>query len=225
MAAAAVALLAGCAAPFALPNRTDTAGSASPTQTAGAAGGAVDPDAAAETKPPTRRPSAQRLYSQDEVSALAGSIVGPDGHLATVLDAHDFWNQIQNVHFGAGVAEVSPKECSDQLGWATLTADGLPAAGSVIGTAAHPAFVAVSADRDDVLALTFEGITRLERCSPVTMIFDDGTATAEYRQASAFSDAGVPPAEGSAAAVKERGPGSGLLDLEVPALLSCRARS
>ena len=77
------------------------------------------------------------------------------------------------------------------MGWATLTADGLPAAGSVTGTVAHPAFVAVSADRDDVLALTFEGISKLDRCSPVTLTFDDGTAIVEYRRASAFSDAGM----------------------------------
>ena len=191
MAAVAVALLAGCTAPFALPARTDTSGSSSPTQTPGVAGAATGPDAATETKPPTPRPITQRLYTQDEVSALAGSIVGPDGHLATVLDDDDFWDQNQSVHFGAYTAEVSPKDCSNQLGWATLTADGLPAAGSFTGTEANPAFVAVSADRNDALALSFEAISRLDRCSPLTLTYANETATVEYRRASAFSDAGM----------------------------------
>lgn len=146
MAAVAVVFLAGCTAPFALPARTDTTGSSSPTQTPGVAGAATGPDAATETKPPTPRPITQRLYTQDEVSTLAGSIVGPDGHLATVLDDDDFWDQNQSVHFGAYTAEVSPKDCSNQLGWATLTADGLPAAAfsdagmtyAVIGTITPP---------------------------------------------------------------------------------------
>ncbi len=41
------------------------------------------------------------------------------------------------------------------------------------------------------MALTFEGISQLERCSPVTLTYKNGTAIVDYRRASAFSDAGM----------------------------------
>lgn len=131
-------------------------------------------------------------YSQAEVEALASAATNPDGTPVTLLSEADFWEANYRVHFGVTEkGAVSPKECYAQLAWATLTSDGIPSAGSLGGMPGHPAFVAVSGDRNDMLEMTFDDIAQLENCSPVQLNNGSDTATATYQQASAFTDAGA----------------------------------
>jgi hypothetical protein len=123
------------------------------------------------------------------VEALAGAVTGPGGNTGPVLTGGDLWDQTQSLHFGAGAVQVSPADCAGVLAWAMLMSDGLPAAGTVSGTLADPVFLAISADRDDVLALAFPSVVELPDCSPARLTLENGTATATYRRASAFTDA------------------------------------
>lgn len=99
------------------------------------------------------------------------------------------WDENQSLHFGAGSARVSPAECSDVLAWAMLLSAGLPAAGTFSGTRAEPVFIAVSADRDSVLALAFPSVFKLPDCSPANLTVENGSFTVTYQRASAFTDA------------------------------------
>ncbi|KUM33512.1 hypothetical protein [Arthrobacter sp. EPSL27] len=175
-------LAPGSAAPPASPADSEETGSASDSGASGAAG-AAGPGKSAPPAP------AARLFSQEEVEALAGSVAGPGGEIGDVLTGGDLWDVSQSFHFGAGAAEVSPSGCADVLAWAMLMSDGLPAAGTFSGTRAEPVHLVVSADRGDVLALAFPTIFKLPDCSPVSLTVVDGTATANYRRASAFTDA------------------------------------
>ncbi|MFE4543005.1 hypothetical protein [Arthrobacter sp. NPDC056727] len=130
-----------------------------------------------------------RLFSQAEVEALAGLVAGPGGASGKVLTGGPLWDQNQSLHFGAGAARVSPAECSGVLAWGMLMTAGLPAAGTFSGTRAEPVFVAVTADRDAVLALAFPSIFKLPDCSPANLTIEDGSFTATYQRASAFTDA------------------------------------
>lgn len=153
---------------------------------------AASPEITSSTSPEVQEPNVfTHLYSQAEVEALASATTNPDGTPTTLLSEADFWEANYRVHFGVtDEGSVSPKECYKQLAWATLTADGIPSAGSVGGTPEHPAFVAVSGDRQGMLTQTFNGISRLENCSPVQLDNGGETATATFQQASAFTDAG-----------------------------------
>ncbi|WP_410554409.1 hypothetical protein [Arthrobacter globiformis] len=75
------------------------------------------------------------------------------------------------------------------LAWAMLMSAELPAAGTFSGTRAEPVFVAISADRDAALTLAFESVFKLPDCSPATLTVEDGSFTATYQRASAFTDA------------------------------------
>lgn len=132
---------------------------------------------------------AARLFSQAEVETLAGIVAGPGGVSGEVLSGERLWDENQSLHFGAGSARVSPAECSDVLAWAMLMSAGLPSAGTFSGTRAEPVFIAVTADRDAVLALAFSSISKLPDCSPVSMTVEDSSFTATYQRASAFTDA------------------------------------
>lgn len=70
-----------------------------------------------------------------------------------------------------------------------LMSAGLPAAGTFSGTRAEPVFIAVSADRDAVLALAFPSVVKLPDCSPANLTVENGSFTATYQRASAFTDA------------------------------------
>jgi hypothetical protein len=140
-------------------------------------------------KPSTAPVKGARLFSQAEVETLAGLVTGPGGSAGEVLTGGQLWDENQSLHFGAGAARVSPAECSDVLAWAMLMSAGLPAAGTFSGTSAEPAFVVVSADRDAALALAFPSIFQLPDCSPARLTVADGSFTATYHSASAFTDA------------------------------------
>lgn len=147
-----------------------------------AAGSEVSKDATVPAK-------AARIFSQGEVETLAGIVVGPNGVTGEVLTGGRLWDQNQSLHFGAGSARVRPAECSDVLAWAMLMSAGLPSAGTFSGTRAEPVFIAVSADRDAVLALNFPAVSKLPDCSPASMTVEDRSFTATYQRASAFTDA------------------------------------
>lgn len=154
---------------------------------------AASPEIASSTSPEVQEPNVfTHLYSQAEVEALAGAVTGPDGDPSLLLSEEEFWKANFRVHFGADMPDVvTPAECSDLLGWATLIADDTPAAGSKSGTPDHPAYVVVSGDRDDMLTMTFDGIGKLHKCSPVELHLNGETATATFERASAFTDAGM----------------------------------
>jgi hypothetical protein len=99
------------------------------------------------------------------------------------------WDENQSMHFGAGSAQVSPAKCSGVLAWAMLMSAGLPAAGTFSGTRAEPVFIAVTADRDAVLALAFPSVFELPDCSPANLTVENDSFTATYQRASAFTDA------------------------------------
>lgn len=170
-------LLTACA--LAAPNG---ATSGSHGSAAAAAGSEVSKDTTVPAK-------AARLFSQGEVETLAGMVVGPSGVTGDVLTGARLWDENQSLHFSAGSARVSPAECSDVLAWAMLMSAGLPSAGTFSGTRAEPVFIAVSADRDAVLALNFPAVSKLPDCSPANMTVEDGSFTATYQRASAFTDA------------------------------------
>jgi hypothetical protein len=153
---------------------------------------AASPENTTSTAPEAPAPNVfTHLYSQAEVEALAGAVTGPDGGPSLLLSKEEFWKANFRVHFGADMPDVvTPAECSDLLGWATLIADDTPAAGSKTGSPDHPAYVVVSGDRDDMLTMTFDGISKLDKCSPVELHIDGKTATATFERASAFTDAG-----------------------------------
>ena len=125
------------------------------------------------------------------MAALAGAITSSDGSRARVLGEQEFWEQNLDAHFRVVQADVSPQKCANQLGWSTLTVEGILVAGSKVGPQDHVAFVAVSADRDDMLSLSFNAIARLEDCSPLRITAGGQTATATYRHVTAYTDADV----------------------------------
>lgn len=143
-----------------------------------------------ETGSPAVAPAkASRLFSQAEVETLAGIVAGPGGVTGEVLTGGRLWDENQSLHFGAGSARVSPDRCSGVLAWAMLMSAELPAAGTFSGTRSEPVFIAVSADRDAVLALAFPSVFKLADCSPANLTVEDGSFTATYQRASAFTDA------------------------------------
>jgi hypothetical protein len=50
-------------------------------------------------------------------------------------------------------------------------------------------FIAVTADRDAVLALAFPSVFQLPDCSPAHLTVENGSFTATFQRASAFTDA------------------------------------
>jgi hypothetical protein len=70
-----------------------------------------------------------------------------------------------------------------------LMSEGIPAAGTYSRTRAEPVFVVVSADRDALLTLAFPSVSKLPDCSPVSLTIENGSFTATYQRASAFTDA------------------------------------
>ncbi|MGO4807677.1 hypothetical protein AB4089_21440 [Arthrobacter sp. 2MCAF15] len=156
-----------------------------------AAGIEASRDAAAPDggSPPSAPAKAARLFSQAEVESLAGVVAGPGGVTGEVLTGGPLWDENQSLHFGAGSAQVSPAKCSGVLAWAMLMSGELPAAGTFSGTDAEPVFVAVTADRDAVLALAFSSVRKLPDCSPARLTMENGTFTATYQRASAFTEA------------------------------------
>lgn len=154
------------------------------------------PDAAASsprTIPPTPAvpAKASRLYSQTDVESMVGVFSDPGGGHAVVLSGETFWKENWFFHFNAGGAKIKPAECADTLAWATLMTDNTPAAGTFRGTSAEPVFLAVTADRDDLLSLAFSSVSKLPDCSPVRLTSGNNTATATYLRASAFTNGGL----------------------------------
>jgi hypothetical protein len=168
-------------------------GGASPMSPGSSAGIQVRRDAPAPrdgTGRPTAAPAkAARLFSQTEVESLTGIVAGPDGATGEVLTGARLWDENQSLHFGAGSARVTPAECSGVLAWAMLMSEGIPAAGTFTGTPSEPVFVVVSADRDAVLTLAFPSVSKLPDCSPASLTVENGSFTATYQRASAFTDA------------------------------------
>lgn len=123
------------------------------------------------------------------METLGGVVAGPGGVTGEVLTGGRLWDENQSLHFGAGSAQVSPAKCSGVLAWAMLMSAGLPAAGTFSGTRAEPVFIAVSADRDALLALAFPSVVKLPDCSPANLTVENGSFTATYQRASAFTDA------------------------------------